>query len=608
MRFIYIVPVLIAFLLPTNSYAKDKPSLIIADFDTVGASKEDNMLVVESLRSAIVQTKKYKVLDRTEMETILEEAKFQRSEMCEDDMSDSCYIEIGGALGAAFLVKGKIIKSGKLLQVTLKLLNMNTTETVNSVTKRCSPCEMIDLLPQVEQGALELLGEDSSRGVVKVIKDDQNKSDKRLKMEKSSKTYLFIKSNVPGASIFVDGKLVGTTPHTVENISIGLHEIKLEKQDYYPLTRKLNVNPGGLKVQWDLVPHWGSLSIKTTPPGAFVTLNGQAAGKTPLEIDRIESKKYEAYIDLKYYLPKKIKFDVVDGKKTMFNEKLIANFGSLSITSNPKVAEVYIDGISSGKTPIYIKKLTAGARVIKVMEDPESYFSEEKTINIPRDGQIKEHFKLEGKYGSLTVITYPPESKISIDEKHCGLSPLTLNKVLAGKHIIKAKKEGYYPESKNVNIEYAKSNEVKIELSDLSPDERYNLKLKKQYLADLNEYNIQLSDYNEKHGLKYWYWLSPAILSTVSVAGGYTFYNSAKNSYSEYQKATSKKDIDNYYEQSENYKYLSYSCFSTSIVSLAVSAYFYIKSPAKPVKPVSPIVLSTAINSNKIYLTLTSAF
>ena len=35
------------------------------------------MLVVESIRTATVQKKKYKVLDRTEMDTILKEVTFQ---------------------------------------------------------------------------------------------------------------------------------------------------------------------------------------------------------------------------------------------------------------------------------------------------------------------------------------------------------------------------------------------------------------------------------------------------------------------------------------------------------------------------------------------------
>lgn len=605
---LFVFPTLLLFI-PNITKAEEKPTLIIADFDIIGdATNEDHMFVVESLRSAIVQTKKYKVLDRTEMETIIEEAKFQRSEMCEDDMSDSCYIEIGGALGAAYLVKGKIIKSKKLLQVTLKLLNMKTTETVNSVTKRCSPCEMIDLLPQVEQGALELLGEDSSRGIVKVIKDGRKKSDKKLSMEKSSKTFLFVKSNVPGASIFVDGKMVGTTPHTLENISIGMHEVRLEKKDYYPIKRKLNLKPGGLKVQLDLVPHWGSLKIITTPSGASVTLNGQPAGKTPLEIDRLESKKYEVYLELKHYLPKKLNFDIIDGKKTKITEHLTANFGSLTITSEPDGADIYVDGEKLGRTPISIDRISAGARIIKVISDPQSYFSEEKTINIPRNGQIKEHFKLEGKYGSLTVITTPAEVKVCVDQKDCGFSPLTLDKVLAGKRIVEASKEGFYSEKKAVNVEYAKNNTVKIELSNLSPKERKALEAKNRYEAALQDYDKKLSLYEKDHGSYYWSWLTPLILAGATGAGSLVFRNMSYSAHEEYKQETDIKQMDSKYGNADTYKYLSYSGMGVTVCSLITTLYFAATTPEKPKKPVKSSYIGLNIINDNMILSFKGGF
>ena len=75
-----------------------------------------------------------------------------------------------------------------------------------------------------------------------------------------------------------------------------------------------------------------------------------------------------------------------------------------------------------------------------------------------------------------------------------------------------------------------------------------------------------------------------------------------------YKQSSSKKAIDIYYDRAVRYKYLSYGCLGTSAVSLAVSAYFYIKSPLKPKKPNKPVLLSAEVSSEKVYLSLTAAF
>jgi serine/threonine-protein kinase len=54
--------------------------------------------------------------------------------------------------------------------------------------------------------------------------------------------YLEFVSKPPGAEIFVDGNVIGSTPYTSE-VAAGKHEIEFRKQGYYPATQSTSVGP-----------------------------------------------------------------------------------------------------------------------------------------------------------------------------------------------------------------------------------------------------------------------------------------------------------------------------------------------------------------------------
>ena len=60
----------------------------------------------------------------------------------------------------------------------------------------------------------------------------------------SSNTYISVDSEPSGADIYIDGKHYGQTPNIITDLPMGKHEIKLEKQEYNPVTKIFIIEDG----------------------------------------------------------------------------------------------------------------------------------------------------------------------------------------------------------------------------------------------------------------------------------------------------------------------------------------------------------------------------
>ncbi len=60
----------------------------------------------------------------------------------------------------------------------------------------------------------------------------------------SSNTYISVDSEPSGADIYIDGKHYGKTPNIITDLPMGKHEMKLEKQEYNPVTKIFIIEEG----------------------------------------------------------------------------------------------------------------------------------------------------------------------------------------------------------------------------------------------------------------------------------------------------------------------------------------------------------------------------
>lgn len=96
-------------------------------------------MLTNRLRSNLVQTGTYRLIERDQMLTILNEQNFQLTGCTSDEYA----VEVGQLLGAQFMLAGSIGKIGSLYAVDLRIIDVEK----GSITKSVS----YDIQGEIEQ-------------------------------------------------------------------------------------------------------------------------------------------------------------------------------------------------------------------------------------------------------------------------------------------------------------------------------------------------------------------------------------------------------------------------------------------------------------------------
>jgi len=107
--------------------------------------------------------------------------------------------------------------------------------------------------------------------------------------------------------------------------------------------------------------------------------------------------------------------------------------GTLTLESNPRGAEVWIDGASKGVTPISLQ-LPPGTHSVELRR--RGAVRELQPIEIASGQEVKQSIDLTSvrAVGTLNVKSNPTGAKVLIDGKPRGVTPLTLSDMTVGNH------------------------------------------------------------------------------------------------------------------------------------------------------------------------------
>jgi len=109
-----------------------KPVIAVLDFQLSGVSAQESVIFVDSITSYIVETQRFRVIDRSQRKNLLSEIEFASSD-CTDE---GCQLKIGRMLSANDILVGSLGKIGDRYLLTIRMLNVETGEALQSVTER----------------------------------------------------------------------------------------------------------------------------------------------------------------------------------------------------------------------------------------------------------------------------------------------------------------------------------------------------------------------------------------------------------------------------------------------------------------------------------------
>ena len=142
--------------------------------------------------------------------------------------------------------------------------------------------------------------------------------------------------------------------------------------------------------------------------------------------------------------------------------------GTLFVTSSPRGAAIYIDGIASGQTNAYVRNVAAGTHNITVTKP--GYQTETKLVSVQTGGRYSVSFTLqtgEGEgtgTGTLLVTSSPQGAVIYIDGIASGQTNTSVTNIAAGTHNVTVTKPGYQTATELVSVQAGESKSVSFTL------------------------------------------------------------------------------------------------------------------------------------------------
>jgi hypothetical protein len=130
-----------------------KPSLVVAPLRALGDIGAEAEMVTEEVRGQAVRAGRYTVVTPQDIDAIDKELEAQLAAGCDET---SCMADLGGALGAQYLIAGSLGKLGKRFVLTLKLVDLEAVRAVRTSTQRAT--SVTALVGMLEETVFELLG------------------------------------------------------------------------------------------------------------------------------------------------------------------------------------------------------------------------------------------------------------------------------------------------------------------------------------------------------------------------------------------------------------------------------------------------------------------
>jgi hypothetical protein len=142
--------------LATVLFAQDdsRPIITVLNFQTSGISDAEMRVFVDFIASHIIETGKYRVIDRAQRQAILSEIEFSQTD-CSDE---ECQLEIGRMLSANQIIVGSLGTFGEKYILTIKLIDVETAHSVNARSDTYSSLE--ELLDDSKNLTARLVGID----------------------------------------------------------------------------------------------------------------------------------------------------------------------------------------------------------------------------------------------------------------------------------------------------------------------------------------------------------------------------------------------------------------------------------------------------------------
>ena len=282
---------------------------------------------------------------------------------------------------------------------------------------------------------------------------------------------ILVTSDQVGADVFLDGQRKDATPALLSGVPEGPHELEVKKGG---MTWKQIVTVVGnqqLKVQAQLQPAGpptGTLRVVSSIPGAEVFIDGEMKGTVNSTIANVPVGQHVVEVRSAGYAPQTLEVSIAAGEQRVARADLSTQpqkpqTAHLRVVTPVPNAEVFIDGSSAGPAPIDRNDLPPGKHYVDVRAKGYAEWKREVDLDPAQPTVLTAELSASG---TLKILSNVSGAQVLIDGQVVGKTPLTLDTVQAGEHMVEVKQTGYVTARQPFQIA---GGEQKILAADLTP-------------------------------------------------------------------------------------------------------------------------------------------
>jgi len=178
------------------------------------------------LRSEVVSSGSYHVLDRANMSSILAEQSFQQSG-CTDS---ACAVQLGQLLNMEFMIYGMLLKAGTVFYLAVDMISVETSQIVKSAKVKMDGIDGLE--GAVKQVVTEITGIAPQKKTTSLVSEGFG--------------VVSITSQPMGCEVVIDGKPAGSTRYFKE-LKTGKYQVIIRKDGFLPKSFELEVEEGATR-------------------------------------------------------------------------------------------------------------------------------------------------------------------------------------------------------------------------------------------------------------------------------------------------------------------------------------------------------------------------
>ena len=259
-------------------------------------------------------------------------------------------------------------------------------------------------------------------------------------------------SQPDGASVAVDGVVRGIAPITLYDLRPGRHHVRFEKNGYEAADDFLALADGRpAQKNAVLSPLKGLLLLTSEPAGCDISAGGLSLGVTPRLITSLDAKDvHRLLLQKPGYQPRPVEIRFSGRTPLVRHETLIVDSGVVEVASDPVGAEVTVNGLPRGRTPVTVRGVPKGRATVTLRK--QGYGDETREIALSAGDRQSVFVKLGALPGTMNLTSVPDGARFYVNDVPRGNGPVHLTDLAPGKYVVRVEKDGYATSTRTVTL------------------------------------------------------------------------------------------------------------------------------------------------------------